>query len=133
MLGDMTAPFVFITSHRIKPGAAERFRELQAEYFELVEAGEPRLLAHAAYASADGTEVSLVQVHADAESAEQHLALIAPTLMRAADLIENVSIEVYGEPGPGVQAALHHNASAGVPVRVVPDGAAGFTRLAVAG
>jgi hypothetical protein len=132
MLVGMAPPFVFITSHRIKPGAADRFRELQAEYFALVEAGEPRLLAHAAYASADGAEVSLVQVHADADSAEHHLALVAPTLLQAADLVENVAIEVYGEPGPGVRAALHHNASAGVAVRVVPDGGAGFTRLAAA-
>ena len=68
-----------------------------------------------------------MQIHLDAASADHHLQLIAPTLMQTADLIDNVAIEVYGSPGPGVEAALHHNATAGVPVRVTPVPDGGFT------
>ena len=125
----MTLPFVLITTHRIKPGSADRFAAVQREYFELVETNEPQLLAHFAYVNDAASEVSLVQVHPDAASADHHLQLVAPTLLAAAELIENVAIEVYGEPGPTLQGALDHNASSGVPVRVARAGTDGFSRL----
>ena len=124
----MSSPFVFVTTHRIKPGNLDRFTALNEEYLDFVEQQEPRMLAHFTYLSADGTEVSLVQVHPDSESAEHHLQLVAPRLVAAAEVVENVAIEVYGEPGPVVQAALAHNAAAGVPVRVNSRVLGGFSR-----
>ena len=124
----MSSPFVFITTHRIKPGALERFTALHEEYLDVVEQHEPRALAHFTFVNAEGTEASLVQIHPDAESAEHHLAVVAPHLVEAAELVENVAIETYGEPGPRVRAALDHNAQAGVTVRVHPRPLGGFAR-----
>ena len=124
----MSNPFVFITTHRIRPGQLERFKTLNTEYLALVEAHEPRMQAHFTYLSADGSEASLVQVHPDAESADHHLEVVGPRLAEAAELVDNVAIEVYGEPGPRVQAALAHNVEAGVPVRVNNQALGGFRR-----
>jgi hypothetical protein len=84
--------------------------------------------AHFTYLSDDGREASLVQIHADAASADHHLDVVGPRLAEAAELVENVAIEVYGEPGPRVQAALAHNAEAGVSVRVNNRDLGGFRR-----
>jgi hypothetical protein len=124
----MTAPFVLITTHRIKPGHEAEFTALHDEYLSFVERNEPRLLGHFTYSSEDGSEVSLVQVHPDSESADHHLQVVAPRLAEVADVVENSAIEVYGEPGPGVRAALDRNRDAGVSVRVTTRVLGGFVR-----
>jgi hypothetical protein len=124
----MSTPFVFVTTHRIKPGGLDRFKALHDEYLDFLEAHEPRLLGHHSYLSEDGTTVSLVQIHTDPESAEHHLQIVAPRLAAATEIVENTAIEVYGEPGPAVRAALAHNVDDGVPVRVTSRALGGFTR-----
>jgi hypothetical protein len=124
----VSTPFVFVTTHRIKPGGLERFTAMHDEYVDFVERHEPRMLGHFTYLSDDGTEVSLVQIHADPESAEHHLQLVAPRLASIGDVVENTAIEVYGEPGPAVRTALAHNLEAGVPVRVTSRTIGGFSR-----
>ena len=124
----MSTPFVFVTTHRIKPGSLDRFMALHDDYLDFVEEHEPRMLAHHTYLSKDDTTVSLVQIHPDPESAEHHLQIVAPRLAAATEIVENTAIEVYGEPGPAVRAALTHNLDAGVPVRITSRVVGGFTR-----
>ena len=124
----MTAPFVFITTHRIKPESRDEFMTVHRDYVHFVEESEPGMLGHFSYLSADGTEVSLVQVHTDAESADRHLEGIAPRLATVGHLVENTAIEVYGNPGPTVRAALDRNRDAGVVVRVSNQALDGFSR-----
>ena len=124
----MTTPFIFITTHRIKPGRLDELAAATREYNDFIEANEPLVHAHVAYTDEDRGEISLVQVHPDAESADNHLRLAGEHIGRAADLVETVAITVYGEPGPAVSAALAHNAAAGAAVTVRPDRLAGFLR-----
>ena len=128
----MSMPFVLVTTHRIVPGARERFEQVSREYLDFVEANEPQVLAHVAYVDGAGSEVALVQVHPDAASADHHLQLVAPLLQAASDLVENVAIDVYGEPGPMLRAAVDHNAESGVAVWVAGEVLGGFARLAAA-
>jgi hypothetical protein len=58
------APFVFMTTYRIREGRLEEFTGLAEQYLQFVEAHEPDMVAHFIYLDKDGTEVSLVQVHA---------------------------------------------------------------------
>jgi hypothetical protein len=124
----MSSPFVLVTTHRIAPGDLESFKALNEEYLDFVEQNEPQMLAHLSSCSGDGTIVSLVQVHPDAASADHHLEIAGPRILAAADLIENVGIDVYGTPGPLLQAAIAHNADAGVPVRRFDACLGGFAR-----
>ncbi len=125
----MNTPFVFITTHRIKPDGRDQFTALHREYVRFVEEHEPRMLGHFTYLNEDGTEVSLLQWHADAESADQHLEVVAPRLAAVGDVVENTAIEVYGDPGPTVRAALERNRDAGVAVRITNQVLGGFSRL----
>jgi hypothetical protein len=124
----MSTPFVFVTTHHIRPERLQQFTELHDEYVGFVETHEPRMLGHFTYLNEDGTKVSLVQIHPDAESADHHLQVVAPRLAAVAGVVENTAIEVYGEPGPAVQAALDHNRNAGVAVRVTNQVLSGFSR-----
>jgi hypothetical protein len=124
----MSTPFVLVTTHRIKPDRLEQFRALHEDYIGFVEEHEPQTLGHFSYVNEDGTEVSLVQIHPNAGSADHHLQVVAPRLAAVAEVVENTAIEVYGEPGPTVRAALDRNRESGVAVRVTNRVLGGFGR-----
>jgi hypothetical protein len=65
---------------------------------EFIDAHEPQILAYNVYLSDDGSEMTVVHMHADAASLEYHLDVAGPEFRRFADLITLSSIRVYGEP-----------------------------------
>lgn len=127
----MPGPFIFIATNQLKPGALEAERRRAAELSTLLEEREPRLLAFNEYASDDGTEVKVVQIHPDADSMSFHLDVVGQQAARAyADtLVATTSVQVFGTPSPAVLDALRRQAGAGVPTSVTPLHVAGFTRL----
>ena len=68
----MTAPFIVIRTYRIKEGKLEGLKQFLQEFFKIIEANEPRLLALNAYVNEGSTEVTFVHVHPDAASMELH-------------------------------------------------------------
>ena len=98
----MAAPFIFIGTHKVKPGKLEEFQAWFADYCDTtVEPHEPRLLSFQAYADPDANEVTVVQVHPDAESMVHHMSVIGEHVGRAyADFLERKSRwQIYGTPG----------------------------------
>ena len=79
---------------------------------DFIEANEPRLIAFNEYASEDGAEVGVVQVHPDAESMEFHMQVVAERAARAytETLEATTSIQVYGEPSEAVLEMLRRQA-----------------------
>jgi hypothetical protein len=126
----MSGPFIFIATNRLKQGKLEDERKRVPELCDFIEANEPRLIAFNEYASEDGTEVSVVQIHPDAESMEFHMDLVAERAARAyAETLEaTTSIHVYGAPSDGVLEMLSRQAGAGVPLTVKRHRLGGFTR-----
>jgi hypothetical protein len=124
----MTSPFVLITTHRVARENLPAFKALSEEYLAFVEENEPQMVAHVGSTTRDGTTVSLVQVHPDPDSADHHIEIAVPRLHGNGDLFENVSIDVYGTPGPRLQAAIDNNAAAGVTVRIFDTDLGGFAR-----
>ena len=78
----MSGPFIFIATNRLRDGALEHERRRVSELSGFIQEHEPRLIAFNEYASANGTQVGVVQVHPDVESMVFHLKLIRG---RAAD------------------------------------------------
>jgi precorrin-3B methylase len=124
----MPAPFVFITTHKIKPGQYDRFIELSRDFEEFVRANVPDLVGYHTYLDADRGEVSIVQIHRDATSAEHHMTVGAEKIGQGIALVETVRVEVYGHPGPVVAHAGEANATAGAQVSIKPEVLGGFTR-----
>jgi biotin carboxylase len=88
------------------------------------------LIAFNEYVNEDGTEVAVVQVHADADSMAFHMELIAERAASAyADTVDaTTSIQVFGTPSKAVLEMLEHQAGVGVPLSVKPYHLGGFTR-----
>jgi hypothetical protein len=125
---EFTTPFVFITTHRIKTGQYDRFIELSRDFEEFVRANVPDMLDYCTYLDADRGEVSIVQIHRDAASAEHHITVGAEKIGQGIALVETVRVEVYGRPGPVVTQAGAANAAAGAEVSIKPEVLGGFTR-----
>lgn len=125
-----TAPFTFLAAYDVLPGQDAAIADLATEYAETIETEEPATHALALYLDPDGSTFTHVQMLADPEAMEQHLARIQDYLARAADAVRIRSIEVYGEVGPRLRAALAHNGDAGASVLVHAGRGVGFGRLA---
>ena len=70
----MTAPFIFIGTHKIKPGRREEFKKYFAQFSSnVVEPEEPRLHSFYGYTAPDSDYVTIVQVHPDADSMTNHI------------------------------------------------------------
>ena len=101
----MSAPFIFIGTHTVKPGQLEAFKEYFVDFCDtVVEPNEPRLLSFQAYGDPESNKVTLVQIHPDAESMVNHMSLIAQHVTTAyADYLERESRwQIYGTPRAGV-------------------------------
>lgn len=126
----MSGPFIFIATNRLKEGKLEEERKRVPGLCEFIEANEPRMIAFNEYASEDGTEVAVVQVHRDADSMEFHMEVVAERAARAyAETLDaTTSIQVYGSPSDAVLEMLRRQAGAGVPLTVKRHHLGGFTR-----
>jgi hypothetical protein len=126
----MSGPFIFIATNRLKPGKLEDERKRVPELCDFIEANEPRLIAFNEYASEDGTEVGVVQIHPDAESMAFHMSAVVDRAAQAyAETLDaTTSIQVYGAPSEAVLKMLSHQAGAGVPLAVKRHHLGGFTR-----
>jgi hypothetical protein len=126
----MSGPLIFIATNRLKEGAGEIERARVPELVDFVEREEPRVLAFREYLNDAGDEVTVDQVHPDAESLEFHLGVIAEHARRAYEetLDRTVRIQVFGDLPESVAVALREQASDGVEVTVHSDLLGGFLR-----
>ena len=125
----MATPFIFIGTHTIKEGKLEDFKQYSEELCKFVEANEPRLIHFALYINEDGAEVSVVQVHPDADSMAFHMQVAREHLVQAYEFLDTTrSVEVYGTPGDALLEQLTQASEPGVPV-IVKSELAGFNRV----
>jgi len=126
----VNGPFIFIATNRLKPGKLDDERRRVPGLVEFVQAKEPRLLAFNEYVDDEGSEVAVVQVHADAESMAIHLEAVAERAARAyAETLEaTTGIQVFGTPSNPVIEMLRRQAGSGVPLNVKPHHLGGFVR-----
>ena len=127
----MAAPFIFIGTHKVKPGKLEEFKAWFANYIDTtVEPNEPRLLSFEAYADSKSNEVTVIQIHPDAESMVHHMGVISEHIAIAyADFLQRESrYQIYGTPRAGVLELIQQtDGSEKAPTSQEPF--AGFTRL----
>jgi quinol monooxygenase YgiN len=126
----MSEPFIFIGTHTLKEGKLEDFKKSCGGLVEVVEANEPRLIAFNLYANQDGTEVTVVQVHPDADSMLFHMQVAREHISEAyqSTLEKTERIDVYGKPSDTVLEMISQLAGSGVPLSVKAHHLGGFTR-----
>ena len=125
----MAEPFIFIGTHTIKEGKLEDFKQHSQEFCKFVEANEPRLIHFGFYFDEDGTEVTVVQVHPDADSMAFHMQVGREHFIHAYEFLDTTrSLQIYGTPSDALVEQMKQVAPPGVPV-IVKSEFAGFDRL----
>ena len=95
----MTAPFIFVATHKVKPGKEEAFKKYFAQFSsDVVEPMEPRLHSFYGYAAPESAYVTVVQVHPDADSMTTHMKVGMDHFATAyAEYLEaESSLQIYG-------------------------------------
>jgi hypothetical protein len=121
---------VLIATNRLKPGALSAERARVLELVEFIEQHEPRLIAFNEYADEQAEEVTVVQLHPDADSLRFHTEVVAEHAARAyAETLDaTMAIQLYGTPDEQILANLRRQAGNGVQLTIRPDHLGGFTR-----
>jgi hypothetical protein len=128
----VAAPFTFIATYEVIDGHEEPLAELAAAYAAELDGAEPRTHALALYFDAGRSTFTHIQMLADSTAMEEHMFRIQDYLMRAADHVSIRQIDVYGDVGPKLRAALDHNAGAGAVLQEHVGASFGFGRYAAA-
>ena len=130
----MSEAIVYVDTSDVREGALEGLKAGIKELVDFVDANEPRLIAYNVYFSADGTKMTVVNVHPDSASLEYHMELAGPLFRRFVELVTLSSVHIYGEPSEKAWKQAHEKA------RLLGGGAvevealhAGFTRLTAGG
>ncbi len=94
-----------------------------------IEANEPRLIHFARYINEGGTEVSVVQVHPDADSMAFHMQVAGEHFAQAYEFLDTTkSVQIYGTPGDTLLEQMKQVSLPEVTV-IVKSEFAGFERL----
>jgi hypothetical protein len=128
----MSQPLIYVDTSDVREGALEELKAAIGELAEFVEENEPRLISYNAYFSEDGSQMTVVHVHADSASLDYHMEVAGPRFGSFADLLTLRSIHIYGEPSEKAVAQLRDK------VRLLGSGEvivhaprAGFSRFGV--
>jgi len=129
---DMTAPLIFIGTYQVREGKLEAYKEFWQEYLKYIEAREPRLISINMYVSDDGNEVSVVQVHPDADSmlfhagvAQQHIGTVYEEYLTG-----TANTQIYGTPNEATLAMVDKLNAPGSSVSIKRTPVGGFSRFA---
>lgn len=131
----MAEPVAYVTTFRIKEGKFQDYQRFLAALLKAIEESEPRIVAIHTFANEDGTEMTSIQLHPDAESMDAHMQVLAKTMGQLAEeltdvfqFIELVRAEVFGAPGKRASEMDTPLIEAGVPFTFKPRHVDGFTR-----
>jgi hypothetical protein len=94
----MSQPLVYIDTSDDREGALDELKAAIGDLTDFVESHEPQILAYAVYFSEDGTQMTVIHVHADSASLDFHMDVAGPRFGRFADLLTLSSIRIFGEP-----------------------------------
>jgi transcription initiation factor IIF auxiliary subunit len=119
----MAQPFLFINTYAIHRGKEQQYTKAFQEIADIVQANEPRMLYFACHASEDGSHVTTVQVHSEAENMAFHMQLVEDHIRAAMqNYIDatDMSIEIYGQPTEELLGQMRELAGSGVKVTINP-------------
>ena len=125
----MPGPIVFISHNSVKDGMLGGFRDAFGQVAQALDAEKPGTVVFLAFASDDGSEISVVHVFPDADAMGQHLQGVQERMGTAVEFIQTRGYEIYGAPSEPVLEAMRGFADAeGVPLHVQSYHVGGYLR-----
>src|SRR3990170_4830020 len=98
----MADPIILIDTSRIRDGKLDELKAAFTELAEFVDANETTPLAYTVFIDEESMRVTVLQVHPDSASVENHLKTAAHLFPRFADLLTLQTMEIYGAPSPAL-------------------------------
>jgi quinol monooxygenase YgiN len=98
----MSDAIVYVDTSDVREGALEELQAGMKELVDFVEANEPRIISYNVYFNEEGTRMTVMHVHPDAESVEYHLEVAGPFFRRFVELVTLTSTHIYGRPSETV-------------------------------
>lgn len=130
----MSKPLIYISTWKIKKGKLESLKRLSQELVELFMEREQQIIAFNTFINEEGTEMTSIQIHPDADSMDSHMKVLGQAFTEVEgmgevmELIEPISIEIYGTPSVSLLESDRQLVESGVPRNIKPILIAGFTR-----
>jgi hypothetical protein len=126
----VTQLLAYVDTSAVREEAIEVLEAAIDELVEFVDANVPDALAYSVYLSEDRSTMTVIHVHADPRSLEQHLEVGAQAFRKFAGLLTLQSIRVYGEPTEKTVTMLHEKARMlGGATLTIQTPRAGFIRV----
>lgn len=132
---NMSEPLIYIITWKLKEGRLEDYKQFFRGFVERIKAREPQLIAVHGYLNEEQNEVTVIQIHPDADSMDYHMQVVEQVLggdmiewVEKADFFDPMHIEIYGTPSADLLEADRQAVEAGLPRRIKPRHLAGFTR-----
>lgn len=99
-----------IDASEIREGKIEEVKSNFKDLVEFVEKKEPRIITYNVYFSEDEQQVTVVQVHPDTLSLENHMEVAGPEFSVFKNTLKMKSIEIYGTPSDKLLTQLQKKA-----------------------
>jgi hypothetical protein len=106
----MNSLIYYLDSSIIRPGKLSELKNAVKQLVEFVDLKEARLISYNIYFNEEDSQMSLLQIHPDSASLEFHLELGGPIFLKFKDLIQLLTIQIYGEPSENLLEQLHRKA-----------------------
>jgi len=87
----------YLDTSVIRSGKLSDLKIAVKDLVEFVNLKESRLISYNIYFNEEASHMSLLQIHPDSASLEFHLELGGPIFLKFKDLIELLTIQIYGE------------------------------------
>jgi hypothetical protein len=124
-------PIVYVDTSAIRDGRLAELEVAMRQLAAFVEANVPWLISYGFFLDRDSTRMTVVALHPDSASLEHHLDVGAAEFRKFADLIDLLTIDVYGAVSEAVLERLHRKArTLGTGTVAVHEFHAGFARSA---
>jgi len=107
----MSETIVYIDKSRVKEGCLDDLEAAMTELVAFVDANEPDVQAYSVYFDEDGSRMTVVQIHPDADSLAYHMDVAGPKFPPIGAFIELESIDVYGPLSEDLVKLLEEKAS----------------------
>jgi len=124
----MSAPFIVMSTSKIKNGRLDEYRKYMIESVAIIHADEPRMIAFSTYVNEDGTKVTTIQVHPDADSMMFHMQLMRERFKVGFEHLEIESMTFYGKLNDQILEMAKQIAGSGVAVNINEEVLDGFFR-----
>lgn len=102
----MSQPLVYVDESQVEAGKLALLKAAIGELAAFAEEHEPGLVSYSVYFNEDCSRMSVVHIHADAASLDNHMDVAGPLFHKFAGLVRLESIDIYGEPSEMALAQL---------------------------